>query len=130
MKIDLKAVIMGLEGKPINSTKEVFVIRKNDKGEDEFEKDAAGNPLVLVIPTPEKSLTLKEVLVNSLLASTAEKSTTEEKSKRFSLFFRIESSKADKIDFSSEEISLCKKLVQEAYPILTAGRACMILENK
>lgn len=130
MKLDLTTAIIGLEGKPVNGTKEVFVIRKNEKGEDEFEKDSSGKEIVLTIATPEQAFTIKKVLINSLLASSEEKISTEEKAKRFSLFFRIENAKTDKIEFTAEEVTLCKKVVQENCSILVAGRACRILENK
>lgn len=130
MKIDLTLPIIGLNGKTMDSTRDVFLVQKNKAGEYEFEKDANGNEIILTIETPDKALTIKQVLIISLLANPKKEIPIEEKAKRYSLFSRIEMSKTDKIDLTAEETSLCKKLVNDYYSILPAGRACDILENK
>ena len=127
-KINLDQPILGLDSKPLNSTKEAFVIiRDRITKTEEFLKDPNGNDVMISKETVEDTLTLKKQLINSLLFNASE-ITPDDKAKRFALFFKIEQCKDEELELTAEEVSLCKKCVNLYASILIAGRVCMLID--
>lgn len=69
-----------------------------------------------------KPITLKHILVSSLLAG------QDEKIKRFNLFRDIKKSKVDFVTLNVEDVAFLKKVVLECQPTLVAGQAHEMLE--
>lgn len=75
-------------------------------------------------------LTVREVLVNSLLAEfPGEKIDGEEKLKRYKLAIKIQEAKAE-VDLSSEEIVKVKELVGKGWTPLISGQVWELIEPK
>lgn len=92
--------------------------------------DLEGNPI------PEKqdgtgTFMLKKVLIDALLQpfKDEENLSGEEKLKRFEMALKIKGVN-DIIDFSSEDITLMKKLIGKMYTTLIVGQAWKILEGE
>ena len=128
-KINLSKTIIGLDGKVINATRDAYVIiRDSSTGKEEFLKNAQGEEMVVSKETNE-ALTVKKQLMNVLITTTSEIKGAD-KAERYALFFRIENAKNDLMEMSAEEVSLCKKCLNEFANILVAGRISQILEGK
>jgi hypothetical protein len=81
------------------------------------------------IMTEKGDLTLRSVLVNSLMGNYKEENISgEEKLNRFILAEKIQ--KNDEIELKSEEISKIKKLIAKAFTTLIVGKTYKILENE
>ena len=129
-KINLSKTIVGLDGKVLNATKDAYVIiRDSSTGKEEFLKNAQGEEVPVTKETPNEALTVKKQLINVLLTTTSEMKGSD-KAERYALFSRIENAKNDLIEMTSEEITLCKKCLNEFANILVAGRISQILEGK
>lgn len=77
----------------------------------------------------ETAVTLKTVAVNALFAPFPDEREIDgnEKAKRFNLGLRIDA--GGEIEVSAEEISLVKKLIGKAFPVLVVGRAYQLIEG-
>jgi hypothetical protein len=129
-KIDLSKTIIGLDGKVMNGVKEAFVVtRDSSTGKEEFLKNSQGEDVVITKETPNDALTVKKQLIQVLLA-TSQTTQASEKAERYALFYRIESAKNNIIEMTAEDITLCKKCLNEFASILVAGRVSFILEGK
>lgn len=69
-----------------------------------------------------KPITLKQILVSSLLAG------QDEKIKRFNLFRDIKKSKVGFVTLNVEDVAFLKKVILECQPTLVAGQAHEMLE--
>lgn len=129
-KINLSKTVIGLDGKAIGATKDAYVIiRDSATGKEEFLKNAQGEEVPITKEIPNEALTVKKQLMSVLLITPQGMAATD-KAERYALFWRIENAKNDTIDMTSEEITLCKKCLNEHASILVAGRISQILEGK
>lgn len=73
-------------------------------------------------------VSLKTVAVNALFAPFPDEREIDgtEKAKRFNLGLRIDV--GGEVEVSAEEVSLVKKLIGKAYPVLIVGRAYQLIE--
>lgn len=110
MKLDVTQVLYRLDDpeKPLYTKPKL-----NEKGEEN---------------TDRKELTLRFVLVESLLASYKGEENLEQSKKlaRWHLAKRIQ--KDDAPDLKLQDVALCQKLVVKAYPLLISGPAGDLLE--
>ena len=82
-------------------------------------------------PKEKEDLTLKDVVVNALLAEFPDEKdlTGENKLMRYRLAMKIMDAKIE-VDLVAEEIVLIKGLVAKAYASIVAGQAWQMLESK
>lgn len=71
----------------------------------------------------ETPFTFKKALTVSLLSAVKGRSETgEQKAKKFELALRIQDSKTDEVDFTTEEVKVLKEAIGDVYSTLVVGR--------
>lgn len=131
MKTNLKSVLLDVDGKTLGGEERVAIVSEKTKN---FLLDSNGRKLTTIIKTDEEP-TLKQVLIDVLLSEInqndpKEPVPSEEKSKRYSLFFRINNSKKDEIDFTVKEVGLLEELLWALKPTLIAGQCAALINNE
>lgn len=127
VNINIDQKIKDQNGKVLGEKMTVMVIRENS---DEVVMNDKGVPLLAEVTKPEYSKTLKDVITESLLFEKPNSQLTpEDKSKRYSLWYRVNKEEKS-IDLSAEEILLIKECIANLQPILIMGQCHDYLENK
>lgn len=129
-KKDLSVVLLDEKGQKLGATKQCYVLEPDKKT---IAKQGEGY-LMATITDPTEEVSVKSAIIESLLSDASDNPQagvpSEEKAKRFAVFFKISQSKDDtKIDLSSDEIVLIKKVCWLAKPTLIAGQIDHILEG-
>ena len=104
-KIDVNQSLKDLEGKPLGSAKECVVVDQNNN----FMKDAKGGGLIVTILTPDDTVTLKKIMIQSLLQG-EENQAGSQKADDYVLLTRLSMTKEkEKIELDNKEIERVKK---------------------
>ena len=110
MKIKINSIMNNVYGEPLKSQ------RKKDrpKGSDK--------------PQEFEEMTLKDVIVNSLLGEfEGEKLTGEQKLERYKLAMMVQGAKAE-VDLNSKDMVLVKDLIGKSWSPLISGQAWELIE--
>jgi len=105
MKIDLNQELKKIDGTPLMQ-----------------QEESSGSVVTL-----NKVITLKSICINALFGNEKDLS-GDDKMKRYLLAIKIE--KGSIVDFSTEEIVLLKKLINQFFPTIVAPQCCLLLEKK
>lgn len=85
----------------------------------------------LTIPNPDGTvLTVKEVVINSLLGQTNDKIGGLDKQKCYTTFKKIDDAKEGEVSLTSEEITGIKALVDKFYGPIVIGQVFLLLEGE
>ena len=110
MKIKINSIMKNVYGEPLKSQRKKFRPKGSDK------------------PTEFEDMTLKDVIVNSLLGEfEGEKLTGEQKLERYKLAMKIQDGKSE-IDLNSKDVVLIKDLIGKAWSPLISGQAWELIE--
>ncbi len=130
MKIDLTQSLLYPDGKKIGLDKECFILEADKIT---LAKDEKGNFETLTIEDKENELTLKRVLIRSLISDfpliPGGTLSGDEKAERGGFFFRISQSNGE-IDLTMADAVKIQKVVQACEGTLIGYQACKMLEKK
>lgn len=129
-KKDLSVALLDEKGQKIGATKQCYVLEADKKT---FVKQGEGY-MVATLTDPTDEVSIKSVIVEALLSDASENPQagvpSDEKSKRYAAFYKISQAKDEtKVDLTTEDIVLIKKVCWLAKPTLIAGQIEHILEG-
>jgi hypothetical protein len=131
METNLAQVLKDVDGNVLNAKETVALVDSKTK---QFLLDGNGNKLTTTIESKDEP-TLKVMLVDILLSeinhvNPQEPLESEEKSKRYALFFKINTSKGDKVSLTPKEVSHLDELLWAMKPTMIAGQCADMINGK
>ena len=126
MRIKLNQTFKAVNGDEIGSIKECYVL---DSTKRELLKDKNGKLVIHKHIDKNTRLTLKTVLIDSLLYDNKEVPTQKEKAYKFKLYEKINKAKTS-VNITDKEKSVLLSAINNAFTTLVAGQAFRYLENK
>lgn len=96
--------------------------------------DLTGNEIVAAPPqnapkdAPPEFITLKTVIVQSLMNDTGDKRPVKEKIERYALALEVRH--GGEVEMTSDQVTMCKNLISEQFTVLITGQAHKLLEGQ